>query len=277
LKGKLILLLFVDTAARPSDLTKVYRILEGRFAQIRFEGRDMRIRYFWSKEVDPGSSRSNSTNEFFSKWVLVRGTKPESINTVQVMHDFLERSSDPDLFATEYIGQLGGDFQPLFYARKRGGKFQPSSSDHLSNVAQSAIDRVEMNLMQTTHLRGASTSKIVQLVPEMREEALALGRWTSDLAFSNHYQAEVKGKWDPVPAATKKSCQQILRHGFSERPPPGVSVKEYLAKPDSWVGKTIAGVGRISRFDDGSYWVDGAEMFHWDLMESISKGRAKLI
>ena len=108
----------------------------------------------------------------------------------------------------------------------------------------------------------------------MREEALALGRWTTDATFSGHYQAEVKGTWIPVPAATKKSCQQILRHGFSERPPPGVSVKEYLAMPSSWVGKSIPGVGRISRFDDGSYWIDGVEMLHWDLMESISKGRA---
>jgi hypothetical protein len=41
LKEKLIILLMVDCAARPSDLGCIYRILEGRHAMIRFEGNDM--------------------------------------------------------------------------------------------------------------------------------------------------------------------------------------------------------------------------------------------
>ncbi len=58
----------VDTAARPSDIHRLFRTMPGRHSQIRFEANDMFVGYFWSKEVDPGSSRSNSTNIFFSKW-----------------------------------------------------------------------------------------------------------------------------------------------------------------------------------------------------------------
>jgi hypothetical protein len=94
LKEKLLILLLVDTAARPSDVARIYRIMSGRHSQIVFEGRDMRLRYFWPKEVDPGSSRKNATNIYFSTWVKVCGSTPDSIDTVACMREFLARSSD---------------------------------------------------------------------------------------------------------------------------------------------------------------------------------------
>jgi hypothetical protein len=99
LKEKLIILLMVDSAARPSDIHRRFRTMEGRNSQIRFEGSDMFIRYFWSKEVDPGSSRSNSTNIYFSKWVKIYGTVPKCTDTVETMKAFLRRTSDPELYA----------------------------------------------------------------------------------------------------------------------------------------------------------------------------------
>jgi hypothetical protein len=50
LKEKLIILLMVDTAARPSDLHRLFRTITGRNSQIRFEQTHMFIRYFWSKD-----------------------------------------------------------------------------------------------------------------------------------------------------------------------------------------------------------------------------------
>jgi hypothetical protein len=86
LKEKLIILLMIDSAARPSDLHRLFCTMTGRHSQIRFEANDMLIRYFWSKEIDPGSSRSNSTNIFFSKWVKIHGTVPKcSTDTVETM------------------------------------------------------------------------------------------------------------------------------------------------------------------------------------------------
>ncbi len=54
LQDKLVLLLMLDTAARPSDLLvhALYRVTEGSQRQILFNGKYMQIRYFYSKEVD---------------------------------------------------------------------------------------------------------------------------------------------------------------------------------------------------------------------------------
>jgi hypothetical protein len=84
LKRKLVILLMVDTAARPSDIWRLNRTMIGKYRQIEFLGeRDVQLRYFWPKEVNPFSSRTNATNTWFSQWVLVRGTTLAST----CMHD----------------------------------------------------------------------------------------------------------------------------------------------------------------------------------------------
>jgi hypothetical protein len=274
LKEKLLVLLLVDTAARPSDVARIYRIMSGRHAQIVFEGRDMRLRYFWPKEVDPGSSRKNATNIYFSTWVKVCGSTPDSIDTVACMREFLARSSDATLYANTYIAQLAGEFQPLIYARLKDGKLQKSSVDHISNVVQAAMDRCQMGAMKTAHLRGASTSKIVQLVPMALPRALEMGRWTSETMFRQHYCAPVMGSWDPVPAKYHSNCQQVLRWGFQPDPPPGISTKEYYHDPSVWVGKSLQGNEKVLGFSDGTYESStGNSYCHWDLMEAISSSR----
>ena len=274
LKEKLIILLMVDCAARPSDLGCIYRILEGRHAMIRFEGNDMRLRYFWPKEVVPGSSRQNSTNTYFSKWVLVRGTQPVETNTVEVMREFLARSSD-DEFAHTHIEQLQDSFQPLIYARFSKGQFQKSSVDHISNVMQSALDRCEMGQMMTCHIRGASTSKIVQLVPEALTLALDLGRWTTEEMFRNHYQAPIIGSWPPVPPDIRDNAQQILRWGFTPQPPDRVSVEEFIRDPATWVAQSLPGLGTITAFEDGGYLLanERKDLSHYEFMQRISAAR----
>ena len=174
LKEKLIILLMVDSAARPSDIHRLFRTTKGRNSQIRFEGNDMFIRYFWSKEVDPGSSRSNSTNIYFSKWVKIHGTVPKCTDTVETMKAFLRRTSDPELYATVFIPELQIASQPLVYAQWQHGRLQQASVDHISNIVKRAIRDKKMGRMMTAHIRGASVSKIVQLVPELTEQALAL-------------------------------------------------------------------------------------------------------
>ncbi len=75
----------------------------------------------------------------------------------------------------------------------------------------------------TAHVRGASVSKIVQLVPELTDQALALGRWTTPNTFRNHYQATVLGTWAPVTTTIRKNPQQVLRWGWTPEPPARVS------------------------------------------------------
>jgi hypothetical protein len=157
-------------------------------------------RNFWSKEVDPGSSRSNSTNIYFSKWVKIHGTVPKCTDTVETMKVFLRRTSEPELYATVFIPELQISSQPLVYAQWQHGRLQQASVDHhISNIVKRAIRDTKMGRMMTAHIRGASVSKIVQLVPDLTDQALALGRWTTPHTFRNHYQAPVLGTWAKVP------------------------------------------------------------------------------
>ena len=273
LKEKLVILLMVDTAARPSDIHRLFRTMTGRNAQIRFEGSNMSIRYFWSKEVDPGSSRTNSTNTYFSSWVTVHGTVPRCTDTVETMKTFLRRTSDPTLYATVNIPELQLASQPLVYARLERGMLQRASVDHISNIVKRAIKDRQMGNMMTAHIRGASVSKIVQLVPELTDQALALGRWTTPYTFRNHYQAPVLGTWPAVPNPIRKNPQQVLRWGWTPTPPEGISIAEYEKPPKHWVGKTIPSLGKVESFDNGDYMINGQHLHHWQFMQLLSDAR----
>jgi hypothetical protein len=165
----------------------------------------MFILYFWSKEVDPGSPRSNSTNTYFSSWVNIHGTVPRCTDTVETMKTFLRRTSNPDLCATVHIPELQLASQSLVYARFEKGMLQQASVDHISIIVKRAIKDRQMGNMMTAHIRGASVSKIVQLVPELTDQALALGRWTTPYTFRNHYEAPVLGNWPDVPNSIRKN------------------------------------------------------------------------
>ena len=233
----------------------------------------MFVRYFWSKEVDPGSSRSNSTNIFFSKWVKVHGTVPRLTDTVDTMKTFLRRTSDPELYASVPIPELQISAQPLIYARLQQGKLQQASVDHISNVVKRAIRDRKMGRMMTAHIRGASVSKIVQLVPELTDQALALGRWTTPHTFRIHYQAPVLGNWAPVPTNIRNNPQQVLRWGWTPEPPARVSIGEYEKPPTYWVGRTIPSLGKVTSFDNGDYIISDLVLKHWEFMQCISDAR----
>lgn len=279
LQDKLVLLLMVDTAARPSDIKQLYRVTEGAQRQIIFNGKDMMIRYFYSKEVDPGSARQNSSNTYFSSWVPVFGTTPVEINTVEVMKDFLRRTTNAQLYQQVHVPQLEQTCQPLVFSTSRQGKMKAASVDYISHIVRDAIIRMEMGSMQTAHIRGASTSKVVQLVPTAEAAIMKLGRWTTPYTFRNHYQAPVRGTWQEVPEELKQNTQMILRWGFQKTPPKGVSAADYAKGPKFWVGKVIRNLGHIVSFDldTGLYKVDNpaAEYLHWTLMLAISAARIK--
>ena len=275
LKRKLVTLLMVDTASRPSDLWRLYATTEGKYRQIEFIGEsDVRIRYFWPKEVDPFSSRTNATNTWFSQWVLIRGTTLTSTNTVQCLRDFMLRSADPVQFATVYLAQLADSVQPLVYAKTVAGVRQKCSVDHISNIIKTAISRAHISTMKPRHLRGASTSKIVLLSPDAMSVAMGLGRWTSPRTFLQHYNAPVDLLTKaPCPEGISMNGQQLLRWGWTPSPPPDVSAEEYDEHFDYWIGKAIPRVGRIIKFIDGKYWVAKQRVTHGQLMGMISKAR----
>ena len=277
LKRKLVILLMVDTAARPSDIGRLYRTTVGKYRQIEFLGEtDVRLRYFWPKEVDPFSSRTNATNTWFSQWVVIQGTTPRSTDTVSCLRDFLTRTSDPEQFASEYIPQLAASTQPLIFAKLIDGKYQKCSVDHISVILKQTIAKAQMEPMKPRHLRGASTSKIVLLSPEAMSVAMGLGRWTTAKTFLQHYNAPVELSTSMAPPdSISKHGQQLLRWGWDPAPPPKVTTVEYDAPFGFWVGKSIPRLGRISKFNDGKYAVARKHVTHGDLMVMISSARSR--
>lgn len=279
LKRKLVVLLMVDTAARPSDLWRLYTTMAGKYRQIEFMGeRDVRIRYFWPKEVDPFSGRTNATNTWFSQWVVVRGTELASTDTVACLREFLQRSADPQQFATVYLAQLADSVQPLVFAKTVGGVRQKCSVDHISNIIKKAISRALIRTMKPRHLRGASTSKIVLLSPEAMSVTMGLGRWTSPKTFLQHYNAPVDLlTLEPSPDHISMHGQQLLRWGWKPTPPHHVTAVEYDEPSDYWVGTAVPRLGRIRKFLDGKYWVAKQQVTHCQLMGLISKARGGVL
>lgn len=283
LKEKLIMCLIVDTAARPSDIHRIYRILEGRHAQIRFFSRPdalglrrdgMEVRYFWPKEVDPHSSRSNSTSVWFSTWVAVWCSTPSEVCSHCVMKEFLQRSSDPETFACVHVDQLGVSAQPLIWARLVNGLFQQSSVDHISNIVKSGLKFSGMDHMSCQSIRGAATSKIVQCAPSLRAEALKLGRWTTEDTFRNSYESHIE-RVPRLDDETASSCQQVLRWGFNPSLPGSLSRDEYCRPPQYWIGKQLK-AGKVVNFEDGVYTVrkgsSTTSHYHWEFMILAARG-----
>jgi hypothetical protein len=275
LKRKLLILLMVDTAARPSDVWRLNATVVGKYRQIEFVGdRDARIRYYWPKEVDPFSSRTNATNTWFSQWVPIQGTVPASTDTVACLREFMQRSSDPEQYEPEYIPQIAASVQPLIFAKTTQGVRRKCSVDHISKVIQRAISQAGITTMKPRHLRGASTSKIVLLSPEATPVATKLGRWTTAKTFLQHYNAPVDLlTLTPRPDSMATQGQQLLRWGWKPTTPPAITAEEYDEPFDFWIGKYIRNLGRVSKFDNGKYTVARKQVAHCELMGLISKAR----
>jgi hypothetical protein len=276
LKRKLVILLMVDTAARPSDLWRLYCTTVGKYRQIEFVGEsEARIRYFWPKEVDPFSSRANATNTWFSQWVTIRSTTPVSTDTVACLREFMARTSDPAFYAAEYIPQLASAVQPLIFAKTKDGIRQRCSVDHISVIIKGAIAQAHIDTMKPRHLRGASTSKIVALSPAAFTVALGLGRWTTGKTFLQHYNAPVTMiAQSKPPDCISMHGQQLLRWGWDPTPPSQVTVAEYDSPSEFWVGRIVPRLGRIAKFDDGKYSVARRQVTHCELMGLISTARS---
>ena len=286
LKEKLILTLAVDTGARPSDLHKLFRIRSGHNCQIKFTYVDegyshkekMELRYFWPKEVDPFSSRSNSTSVWFSSWVPVWCSKPSAVCSHCIMKFFLEVSSDPSKFASVLIPELETSAQPMFWALKRQGKLQQASVDHISNIISSGLRRAGLGHMSCQSVRGATTSKIAQCAPALRPELLKLGRWTTEETFRKSYETEIV-RVPRLDDEDASSCQQVMRWGFNPTLPTDqmgrtiISQEDYYRLPDHWVGRTYA-CGKIVNFEDGVFSVRKnrkvSSLYHYELMQAMS-------
>ena len=284
-KKRIVALLAADSASRPSDIARLFRVFDTWKQQIVFTGWGCRIRFFYTKEIVPGSSRDNSTGYWYTTWVDIHSTKPAELSTPELLREFLTSTSGPE-YALEHITEIDLDAQPLVSARKRRGLWQPSSVDHISNLVKESLQEAGMENMTMKSVRGASPSKVVQLFPELLPEALKLGRWTKKNTFCSHYQAPVNLlPMPPPPVALKSNLQQLLRYGFEPSPPPEITVEEYMEPPNQWVHRRFVNLSmksdflKVESFDDGIYNVDVAgqmkELYHYEWMQILSEFRSR--
>lgn len=284
-KKRIVALLAADSASRPSDMVGLFRVFDGWRQQIAFEPWGVRIRFFYTKEVVPGSSRATSTGYWYTRWVHIHRTEPVEISTPELLREFLDETSGPE-YALKHIVELDADLQPFVYGQKRHKKWQPASKDHIGHLVSDTLEEAAMEHMTMKSVRGASPSKVVQLFPDLMPEALKLGRWTTEKTFSNHYQAPVRLlPVGPPPVELKQNVQQLLRWGFKPTPPVHVSASEYMKPPQFWIdfqfenlrdGQDIL---KVLSFDEGVYVVDVAgtnkELYHYEWMDALSEFRAR--
>jgi hypothetical protein len=284
-KKRIVALLAADSASRPSDIARLFRVYDTWKQQIVFTDWGCRIRFFYTKEIVPGSSRDNSTGYWYTTWVDIHSTEPAEISTPELLKEFIVSTSGPE-YALEHISEIDSDVQPLVFARKRLGLWQPSSVDHIANLVKESLQEAGMADMTMKSVRGASPSKVVQLFPDLLPEALKLGRWTKKNTFCSHYQAPVNLlPMPPPPVALKTNLQQLLRYGFEPKPPPEVTAEEYMEPPQSWVNRRMVNLSLTSdflfvkSFDEGIYEVDVAghlkELYHYEWMQVLSEFRLR--
>lgn len=282
LRQKLACLLYADLGLRNVDLRGIYRLFNdaGANASIDLDRPIPRIRTYFPKEVKLGSSRSNSTNFVWSKWMNVHRTKPKELCTVSTLEEYLQRCEGVK-FLDEELPLLGIRAVPLIHGSKidESGAFLPPSTDFLSNLCKDILDEADMTTTHTQNMRGASISKIVQIAPSLKEEALELGRWTTPLTFHNSYQRPVKlltKEAVPAQIVQTKNLQQIVRHGLTLRPPRKVSLQDFVLHHRQWVGKII-GEWKVAAFDAGLFHLKRKRqekfLTHYQFMMEISRLR----
>jgi len=278
-RERAVLLLAADTACRPIDVCKLFRVFDGTQRQIVYTDFGMRVRFFWPKEADPGSARQNTTNYYFSKWVEVHNTVPSVISTPAVLRDFIDHSSGPG-FAKEEIPELQAFAQPLVYAAQKNGIWQPAKVDTIANLIKTGMKNAGMANMTARSLRGASPSKIHQLFPGLLQPALDLGRWTTPKTFldSNRCPVNVRSQERP-PDSLKNNPQQILRWGFTPQPPPRITAEEYQLPPTYWLQQPFPSLGKVMEFGGGVYKLKlgrkTSSMYHYELMARVSDSRQR--
>jgi hypothetical protein len=193
-KKRIVALLAVDSAARPSDVARLFRVSEGWQQQIVFTSWGVKVRFFYTKEIVSGSSRTNSTGHCFTTWVNINKTEPAEILTPGLLRDYLGCTSGPE-HATQCIAELDTNAQPIVFARKRSKKWQPASVDHTSKLVCESLQESGMEAITMKSVRGASLSKLAQIFSDMEPQAIALGRWTEPKTDKN------------VPESSPGTCQ----------------------------------------------------------------------
>jgi hypothetical protein len=289
LRHKLVALLFIDLAFRPSDIKNLFRLhadKDGSNASLDVSAdpkHQSRIRPFYPKEVKIGSSRKNSSNRVWGQWCSLPLTIPKELCTRTTLLAYLDRTNELDIVPFQDLRQLNCKARPLIHgAMWKDGVLQPPSIDYLSHLMKDLMLEIGIKDMDTRNIRGMSVSKVAQVAPTLLPEAIRMGRWTTPKTFADNYQKPVRCvSKRPLPDAVLKSknLQQILRHGLSLKPPTNVSLGDFVRHHSHWINKKLPGVGTVRSFSEGIYSVQSdnttKRFTHFELFSAYAGSSSK--
>jgi hypothetical protein len=284
LHQKCLGLMATDLLCRPSDLARIYRLFvaDGRNAQIRF-GTDStkstpreyyEVRFYDSKELDIGGSRSNATNDYFSWWVRVYFATDPATCSGRCLQNFLDRTSNA-IVASAVLPHAKITAHPLFFGPLANNIFKAPTADYLSSLVKDFMDKSHFGFMTPCNLRGGGSSKCVQLVPALELTVLKHCRWTTTKTFRTSYQLPVTLlSTEPVHDSSDTTITDLLRHGLKLQAPGSLDWERFYQPPDQWEGFVIPNIGTITSFVDGIYTIRSShgstcEYYHHDLMSKI--------
>ena len=199
LRDKLITLMLIDCMARSSDLTTITR------EAITCDEKGAQFNFFYTKEAKaPGEILS---------YLRACPANP-LICTVTVLRQYLRRTAalriEPIM---QKVNGISVQRTPLLISDfATQGLYKPLGSDRISNTAKAALQAIGVTVWKTHAIRGASSSKVVNLIPARRPEVCIRARWANETTFMKSYFKACQYNQANQAELREWSLERILRY-----------------------------------------------------------------
>lgn len=198
LRDKLIVLLTIDCMARISDIETIAReslTANDEKAQFHF--------YFTKEEKGPRE---------IPAYVMACPQNP-LICTVTVLRHYVARTAGLPIQQIErkINGRMVQRTPLLLAEHKTDGVYLPIGRDRIRNIAKTAMLAIGVNGWKPHGIRGASSSKVVNLMRSRRPDVCMRARWASEKTFMSSYFKECHYNEANRPEFRDWSLERILR------------------------------------------------------------------
>jgi hypothetical protein len=198
-RDKLIVLMLIDCMARASDLASITResiIINENKLHFKF--------YFPKEEKSPGEVQSSIGSYSMN-------TK---ICSVTVMKHYLKRTSEMKIEKVDIISndQLEKRTPLFIWQYKEDQKFYKKlNSERISKIGMEALHAIGAVEWKGHSIRGAASSKVVNLLPSLRPLVCIRARWANETTFIKSYFKNCDYKEANDPILRDRSIEFILR------------------------------------------------------------------
>ena len=199
LRDKLVVLMMLDGMARASDLSTITR------DAITFTDSLVQYSYYFTKEAKAPMEKATIINAY---------PEDRRICTVTVLKIYMERTKDYRIRRVKHM--IAGTDQwrtPLFVADyKTEGKHQPIHNERISKIALRALHGSGAVEWTSHAIRGATTSKCVNLLSSTKPRVCKRARWATDETFIKSYFKECHYILAEDPRFRDMTLEQVIRY-----------------------------------------------------------------